>query len=171
MLKLYTYFCFSDKDWKPFNGPSGPLVDGISAGLFVDGKDSYVGRGTVYGQLAPGTLLIEDSIVRKAGLYIEHSYINHLITLNVEYYAKNPACNYKWVESSNGQTIFNAVNYNSDGYTMYVGRIFDDDSWHVGKVPIETGIIYYGEGKSSARYEVLVCEEIPEREPEREFTE
>lgn len=157
----FNIFLFSDKEWKPFNGPSGPSAEGISAGLFSDGKESYVGRGTYNGHLAPGTLLIEDAINRTAGLYIEYGGIERYLTSNVEYYAKSPECNYNWIASSDGKTVANAISYKSDGFTMYVGRIFAESSWFVGKVPIETHIIYYGQGKVSPTYEVLVCEPIP----------
>ena len=145
-------------------------MDGISAGLFADGKDSYVGRGTVNGQLAPGTLLIEDSISRKAGLYMEYGQVENFITSDVEYYVKNPVCNYEWIASSNGETIVNAIAHKSDGFTFYVGRIFDENSWYVGKILIEHQVMYFGNGKQTASYEVLVCRTTLATATERKFS-
>lgn len=148
-------------EWKPFNGPSGPLSDGISAGLNEFSKDSYVGRGTVSGQLAPAKLMIEATSVYGSGLYFEYGGKEHYLTTNVEYYAKEDDCTYKWFPSSGGEVILNAVQFRSPPYTFYVGRTNSFNSVQVGKVTLEHHVMYYaygGEGYSTPTYEVLVCE-------------
>lgn len=154
------YFSISLKEWKSYNAPSGPLLEGISAGLFADGVESYVGRGTVSGQLAPGTLLIVDSVNRTAALYMEYGGKEYNLTSNVHYFAKSSNCNYIWVASSGKLVVPNAIAYKASGFTFYVGRIFYQvlNAWYVGKIPLELGLLYYAKGKTISTYEVLVCQ-------------
>jgi hypothetical protein len=72
-----------------------------------------------------------------AGLYFEYGAAEHLITTGVEYYAKEPTCDYKWVPSSNGQNVENAIQFRSSPYTFYPGRTFSFGSTQVGKVTLE----------------------------------
>lgn len=141
-------------DWKPFNGPKGPQTDGLSAGQDDQGRECYIGRGTYQRQLAPGKLLIEGDV----GLYIEHSHNEHRITSNVEYYAKEPTCNYKWVPSSKGEAVVNAVQYNGTTHIFYVGRTFASNSMEVGKIHLGEPRLHYGKGHQIELYEVLVCD-------------
>lgn len=150
-------------EWKPYTGPSGPLADGISAGLNEFSKQSFVGRGTVQGQLAPAKLMIEATDVYGAGLYFEHSHIEHYLTTGIEYYAKEDDCNYKWVPSTGGEIVPNAIQFRSSPYTFYVGRTNSFNSIQVGKVTLEHHVMYYGyggKGHSTPNYEVLVCNRV-----------
>lgn len=150
-------------EWKAFSDPNEPARDGISAGLNQHGKDCFVGRATYNRQLAPGKLMIEPMKAYAAGLYFEYGHKEHLITSGVEYYAKEPTCDYKWVPSSNGQVVRNAVEFTSSSYTFYVGRAFLQGSTQVGKVTLEHRVMYYafaGKGHATASYEVLICEPV-----------
>jgi Protein of unknown function (DUF3421) len=127
------------------------------------GKESYVGRGTYNGQLAPGKLMIEPTKAYAAGLFFEFGLKEHLLTTGVEYYAKEPTCDYKWIPSANAHVVPNAVQFTSSSYTFYVGRAFLQGSTQVGKVMLEHRVMYFafgGKGHATASYEVLVCEKI-----------
>ena len=161
MSCYFRLFHFFSTEWKSYNGPSGPQKDGIVAGSYSQNQYSYVGRGTVFGQLAPGTLLIEDSGNQKAGFYMEHSRAEHFLSSNFEYYAKEQNCDYIWIASSNGAIVANAIEHRSHPYTFYVGRTFHEGIWHVGKVTLEDKTMYFGKGFDTKSYEVLVCNEKP----------
>ena len=92
----HLFFLAIFSDWKPFNGAEGAKMDAFSAGLDSQGKEIYVGRGTFNSLLSPGRLLLEDNGSKTAGLYIEFSSVERKITSNIEYYVKNPSCDYKW---------------------------------------------------------------------------
>lgn len=147
------------KDWKPYNDPSGPQLEGISAGKF-EGVECYVGRGSYMWQLAPGSLFVEDSKTHSAGFYMEYSSEEKHITSGFEYFAKEPSCSYKWVKSSDGKIIQNAIQYSSNGELFYVGRVFTNDSWLVGKVSLKWNKMHYGKGSEVTSYEVLVCDDV-----------
>lgn len=113
--------------------------------------------------MAPGKLMIEPTKAYAAGLYFEYGHKEHLITSGVEYYAREPTCNYNWIPSSNGQVVPNAVQFTSASYTFYVGRAFLQGSTQLGKVTLEHRVMYYafsGKGHATASYEVLICEPV-----------
>lgn len=122
------------------------------------GNKVYIGRGTFSGQLAPGKLLVDASAnaYNGIGLYMEFGRAERYFATNFEYYAKEPTCNYKWVQSSNGEVISNAVQYEETSFTFYVGKAVG--TVEVGKMALELGTLYYGKGFSTQTYEVLVCE-------------
>lgn len=134
----------------------------MSAGLDSEGKEIYIGRGVVNSFVTPGRLLIEDDGEKKAGVYVELSLEEHLITTKIEYYARNSICNYKWVPSSNGEIVTNAVETQavSESIIYYVGRVSANGSLHVGKVLVSQQMYYGSNGKAyeAASYEVLICE-------------
>lgn len=138
----------------------------LSAGKDADGNEIYIGRGLFteyYGSyVTPGRLQPVDEGDRKAGVYIELTLDEKLITTKVEYYAKNPICNYKWVPSENGEEVPNAIETHADSETIvyYVGRVFAMGTLHVGKVLVSQRMYYAYKGKaySADSYEVLVCE-------------
>jgi hypothetical protein len=150
--------------WKPYNGPEGPQLDGLSVGQTAEGKEVYVSRAyytTQFGtQYAPGSLLIEESGSRIAGHYTENDGAERYISSDIQYYVKLPECNCKWVNSSNDEIVQNAVQYQADDL-FYVGRAFYEGSWYVGKIPLSTSTMFYGPGKYAFSYEVLVCEKLP----------
>ena len=137
-----------------------PATFGISAGLNEFGKTSYVGRGRYFGQLAPGRLMIEATSAYEPALYLAWDTSSHVITKGVEYYAKESRCDYKWVPSSNGEIVPNAIMFRSLSFTFYVGRTKSFNSVQVGKVSLEHHTMYYAYGSkaySVKNYEVLVC--------------
>jgi hypothetical protein len=147
--------------WKPYTEPAGPLIDGLTIGQTAEGREVYVSRAYVGVQLAPGSLLIEDSGSRVAGFYTEYDGTERFIPSNIEYFATSECpCDYKWISSEGGAIIMNAIQFPSisDGFTFYVGRILYEGSWYVGKVTLETKTMYYGNGLNSDSYEVLICE-------------
>lgn len=104
--------------------------------------------------------MIEATSVYGAGLYFEHSHKEHYLTSNIEYYAKEEDCTYKWVPSSNGEVVANAIQFRSPPFTFYPGRTNAFNSVQVGKVTLEHRVMYYaygGKGYSVRTYEVLVC--------------
>jgi hypothetical protein len=146
-------------EWKPnsFQDTSSIKSEGLSAGLDAQGKECYIGRGTAVTYLSPGRLLIEDDGNRKAGLYVESNGSEYYVTSNVEYLVKDPKCNYKWVPSSNGDPVANAIEFTSN-LRFYVGRVSNGNSVEVGKVVVEQGGgMNYGNGKLTYSYEVLIC--------------
>lgn len=159
----YNFFIILNSTvWRSYSHPCLPARDGISAGLNEFGRHSYVGRGTYEGQLAPGKLMTEPNGYA-AGLYFAYGDNEIVITSEVEYYAKEPPCDYRWVPSSNGQIVSNAIQLTSHPYTFYVGRIHTFDSIQVGKVTLEHRVMYYafnGRSHRTANYEVLTCVRI-----------
>lgn len=150
-------------EWKIWDGITGLSTDGISAGLNEFNKESYVGRGSYNGQLAPGKLVTEDTSAYKAGLYFPFGGDEHFLKNGVEYYAKEYECAYKWQPSSDGEIISDAVQFKSDPFTFYVGRAFELNSVQVGKVTLENKVMYYaynGKEHSTSKYDVLVCEKL-----------
>lgn len=80
----------------------------------------------------------------------------------VEYYSKENECEYKWINSSDGNQVENAISVESLGKTYYIGRVLFMDSYHLGSVLLNYTYVYYNfndETKSSSTYEVLTCEE------------
>lgn len=146
-------------EWKQYDGPSGPMKDGFKAGLTEDGKDIYIGRSIYDGEKAPAKLLIESTAEYNAGLYFPYGGLEYHITENLEYYAKEPTCDYKWVKSSFGGVVSNAVEYDYSLKKFYIGRSSDKK---IGKVVLLYKKMYFShEGKEYERdfYDVLVCDE------------
>lgn len=136
------------------------MIDGLTAGKDADGNEIYIGRGDVDGWLTPGKLLAKETEKSKAGLYVELGWEEHLITSDLEYYAKNPDCNYTWVPSADGWAVANAVETISHPVIYYVGKAFEHGSTQVGKVFLYRGMYYTfnGTAQKTTSYEVLVCE-------------
>lgn len=154
--------------WKKWMHSDAPARDGVFVGVNEYNEECYIGRALVNGrQLAIGKLLIE-SKTNQAGLYLEYGNVEHYIASGIEYYAKEPTCDYEWVSSSNGQVVRNAVQFSSDSYTFYPGRAFLQGSIQVGKVTLEHQVMYYGWGgvaRSTGSYEVLTCNKIKTTTP------
>ena len=145
-------------DWKLYTGPVDVRAYGLSAGLDSLGYEVYIGRGVYNGYLTPGRILIETIGSKTPGVYIEYGGNEPQITSNIEYYAKNPKCNIKWVASSGGVVVPNSVKVPTINSLIYnVGRVFAEGSVHVGKVFPNYRLIYEN-GLTAAFYEVLVCE-------------
>lgn len=124
-----------------------------------------MGRGTYNGLTSPAELIISGS---RSGLHFPYAGQVYRVQNDIEYYAKDPNCDYKWVSSEDGNTVAKAIKFSrrvsNTPYTFYVGRIFVQQGFHVGKVRLERGVIYYGyQGKehSSSTYQVLICDKIP----------
>jgi hypothetical protein len=155
-------------DWRAYYSPDGPKIRGISAGLFED-QECFVGRAKIFSfnsQLAPGSLFIENTTSYSAGFYMEYGYKEHRVDRSVKYYATEPECNYKWVESSYGNDVKNAIEFYDRDERFYVGRISTDQGVLVGKVSNKWKKIHYGKGIESFAYEVLICN--PKKEFNRE---
>jgi hypothetical protein len=103
--------------------------------------------------------MVKNGPNRKTGFYMEHSGAEQYLISGIDYYATEPSCNYRWVPSKNGETVANAIKYNSQ-YQFYIGRIKEGNSWHVGKVVVGTNFyMCYGKGHCGIpNYEVLICE-------------
>ena len=145
-------------DWQPFSDVETIKIYGLSAGLDSLGNEIYIGRGTYSGYLTPGRLVPQTVGTRTPGVYVEFNGLERQITTNIEYYAKNLTCNYKWVASSNGAIVANAISFLSfDSTTYYVGRVIAGGSLHLGKVLVTLNMIYEN-GTIASSYEVLVCE-------------
>ena len=142
-------------DWKSFNGFQTSYENALSAGQDLQGNEMYIGRGMNLGVLTPGRILFEAFGNKQAGLYIEAQKTERLITSNVEYYSKNQSCVNKWVPSSNGQAVGNAVEvFGVKKY--YIGRVVARGSLQLGKVVLGSRLFYAPDGVASS-YEVLVC--------------
>lgn len=122
------------------------------AGIDADGSPIYVGR--VYHD---GDCLIAKVIPSKKFAYackngheISKQYFEFLCNESV-----------RWVSSSNGQIIENALNGGAtmDGETLYIGRGIHEGSLTVGKVHPSHGCLYIpfgGREVSLKQYETLV---------------
>jgi Protein of unknown function (DUF3421) len=141
--------------WRAFNITQG-FSDAFSAGTDSEGKEIYIGRGIFNGEIIPGRFLFEDDGSHLPGLYVEQKSCELFFSTGVEYYAKNPSCNYQWVASSDGSTVPNAVRV-SRFEDYYIGKVTIDGSIHVGKVSRKEKVFTYP-GYSSNSYEVLVCQ-------------
>lgn len=150
-------------EWKAYNDPSGPRADGLSVGKYADGADVYIGRASYSGYLTPGSLRIAQVPIEWSGLSIEYGGAERVIRSNVEYYAKDSDCNYKWVSSSYGARVDKAVSYRAQGYDFYVGRVYYGNRWFAGKISFGHQCMYFGSGGAAYNvktYEVLTCEKI-----------
>ena len=147
-------------DWKPWSPRSRtPVIDGISAGLNEHGEESYIGRGPIMGWIIPGKILLEGS----AAFYVTGGPTEHVVTQGVEYFSKDATCNYKWVQSSTGIVIPNAVKYRHKDMTFHITRVQLVDSMQIGRINGDTKIMYYGyrgQALEATEYEVLVCDKF-----------
>ena len=141
------------------NPSEGIKSDAFSAGEDSEGNELYIGRGYFYETSAPGRLLFEDTVTKSAGLYVEFRNKEHQVVSDIEYLALNPACTYRWVASSSGDIVSNAIEITSVK-TSYIGRKFALGSMHVGKVLLGSRMFFGldGIGYSTNTYEVLVCD-------------
>jgi hypothetical protein len=155
-----SFFTFKS-GWIPYDAPEGPQNYGISAGTDVNGNQAYVGR-TLFRNLQAtiGSLLIDSGKNRPPGLYTEFGFVGPNSTTKIEYYAKEKACIYKWIPSSDGVSVDNAIQFEDSYFRIMVGRIFKDGSWHVGSVIVSTQYQFCYEGNKcfNHEYDVLVCE-------------
>ena len=94
-----------------------------------------------------------------AGVYVEFYGLERYLTKNLEYYAKDPACSYRWQPSSNATTVARAISVTGQKY-YYVARVFAQGSLHVGKVLVRNKMFFgfNGIGYNVVSYEVLVCD-------------
>ena len=127
----------------------------MSAAVDSMGNEIYIGRGPVDGIVMPGPLFIQNSGNKLAGLYVEYLRLERRLTTNIEYYSINPMCDYKWLPSSNGTKVINAIIANPNKY--YVGRVKVDGLYQIGKVLLNRKL-FYGKGFSRSSYEVLTCD-------------
>jgi hypothetical protein len=177
-LKIFDDHDDSLIDWKPYSSARDVIRSGITAGKNGDGEDVYVGRGSIKGQLTPGSLLVEGNGRSNASVYVEWGYEEHELTSDLEYFAKEKSCDYRWLPSSDGFFALDTIQFSSKNEKLLVGRILNDNSWTVGKVRPGYGI-FYGKGHQSKVYEVLKCvmktsessEEIEDSEEESEDPE
>lgn len=103
----------------------------------------------------------------QSGLYIEYGGAEHIYSVGIEYYAIEDTCDYQWVPSSKG-IVSNAIQFYSDSYTMYIGRVNNFNEVQVGKVALPLGLFYTHRGQifsSVGTYEVLTCKRIPAPAP------
>lgn len=129
--------------------------------------DMYIGRTTFREELAPAKLLINSSFGYTAGLFYPYGGSEYHITDNIEYYAKEPSCAYRWVNSSKGADVPNAVNFTSGFHTLYIGRVDFRGAKEVGKVALlykKMYVAFEGKEYEQSEYEVLVCDEKVEDE-------
>ena len=141
--------------WIPFNNTQVSNHNALSAGQDSQGNEIYIGRGMNINILTPGRISFEAFGNKQTGLYIESNKTERLITINVEYYANNRSCDYKWVPSSGGKVVVNAVGvFGVKKY--YIGRVVARGSLQLGKVALGSKLFYAPDGVASS-YEVLVC--------------
>lgn len=138
------------------------MQDGFNAGLNRYGKDMYIGRATYLGEMAPAKLLIESTADYNSGLFFPYGGFEYHLTNNIEYYAKESTCDYRWVKSSFGQRVEGAVQYDYNNITFYIGQSTEMGEKEVGKVVLLYKKMYFSHlGKEYERsfYDVLVCDE------------
>ena len=149
-------------DWETYNNDDAPSKNGISAGKNHLGEQIYVGSAIYSNEKAPAELVVDGE---NRGIHFSYGGKVHHLTSDLKYYVKENTCDYQWVSSSNGEIVENAID-TKDSYEnvkFYAGRIYDHDSYHVGKVSFAYKDFFYGyKGveKSSNTYEVLVCNKV-----------
>lgn len=155
-------------EWKSLNTHNSPETDGYVAGINEAGNKVYIGRVQHHIQLCIGKLLMTASPGFQSGLYIEYNSAEHIYTVGIEYYAIEDTCSYQWVPSSKG-LVSNAIQFYSDKYTMYIGRVNNFNEVQVGKVALPLGLFYTHRGQifsGVGTYEVLTCKRIPAPAPD-----
>ena len=103
--------------------------------------------------------MFQNTADKLAGVYVEFYELERYLTSNLEYYAKDPACSYRWQPSSNATTVARAISVTGQKY-YYVARVYAQGTLIVGKVLVRNKMYYAinGIGYTSMTYEVLVCD-------------
>lgn len=146
-------------EWVQYYNDDQPSIDGIFVGDNVNGDAVYVGLIDHDGRAAPGQLILSGP---RKGFYL--GYAGRLIkrTSGIKYFKKESGCDYKWIQSSRGERISNAVFSSNNRFTFYVGRIFSGGVYHAGRVALHHNDIRYAfngkESRSKTDYEVLICD-------------
>lgn len=141
----------------PYSNDTKPSMDGISAGLNQLSEEIYVGLGSFKQQTSPAGLIISGE---NLGLLFPYGKNVLHLKSNLKYYVKESDCEYKWVTSSHGAAVYQAISVLSPPYTFYVGRVFSFDAHHLGSVNLQHRVMYYAFNettKTSTSYEVLTC--------------
>ncbi|CAG9798215.1 unnamed protein product [Chironomus riparius] len=145
-------------EWRIYHGTTEPLLYGVFVGNFQSNNPAFIGRGIHENLRVTGRI----QTVNPPGLYhVSFGKIHH-IPKGVEYLVKNPNYDYKWISSSNGEYVENAI---SPGYTPglelhFVGRMKIDGRTYYGKVLPNVGM-YYEDGNQkevlASQYQIIVC--------------
>ncbi|XP_070492432.1 uncharacterized protein [Chironomus tepperi] len=156
VASIYAKSC--EHEWRSYHGTNEPLVYGVFVGNFNTGIPAFVGRALYDDMIITGRIQTSDP----AGLYHVSAWSVHHIVNGVEYLVKNPNHEYKWIASTDGQYVEDAV---SPGYTpgrgvSFVGRTKIDGRTYYGKV-IPTAGMHYEDGNkrevATKKYEILTC--------------
>lgn len=95
------------------------------------------------------------------GLHFPYGSVVNLLISDIQYYAKEPDCEYKWLPSLNGRVVGKSIDVQSPSGKVYqIGRVFANNSWHVGAVFAYHGGMHYGylgAAQFTRSYEVLIC--------------
>lgn len=80
-------------------------------------------------------------------------------TDNIEYLLKSDDLNFKWITSSDGSKVNNAV-YLDDCESLYIARSSDGEKFHIGALSRSIGGVHYinedGNAVFASDYEILV---------------
>lgn len=137
------------------------MIDGLSAGLYTSGVESYVGRVRVLNGFMPGRIHIN-----QPGMFYSYSGLERYANGSVEFLYSNPNYTYDWIPSENGTSVSNAVTLNvPKSSAQYIGRITEDGGTFIGTVVRILGGMFYsdfnGVEQFTTNYEVLVCNKPP----------
>ncbi|KAG5667240.1 hypothetical protein PVAND_015230 [Polypedilum vanderplanki] len=141
-----------------------PIEYGLSAGYYEPGKEAYIGlslySGNTYnfGRLQINPPGIELCNVGGPGYFLNDSS-------QIWYLYNDKHHNYKWVDSSDGKVVENAIEVGEDalGYLLYIGKIQKkDEPVIIGVVVPFMGVMYYVDHdgiskKTTTDYQVLTC--------------
>ena len=133
------------------------MIDGLSAGFYTSGVESFIGRVRVLNGFMPGRIHIN-----QPGMFYAYSGLERYANGSVEFLYSNPNYTYEWIPSENGTNVVNAVTLNvPKSSAQYIGRISVDGRTYIGTVVRILGGMFYsdysGVEQFTASYEVLVC--------------
>lgn len=104
--------------------------------------------------------------LNQVGVHTTSQLTNFHGTVNAAYLVQNPSYNYKWVDSSIGTIVHNAVKIkNTGGEFYYIGRAQVNGRIRIGVVYVSSGLNYPGDDGLKhylGEYQVLVCDPEPD---------
>lgn len=162
LFKIFLQLTISVQNWKPYNLDSSPSVDGFLIGNYKNDIQSYIGRTISSGDSQNVIGRIQIAPKSEAGLYYFNTQIDSESSdrsTSVEYLVKNENDTYKWVASSAGKYVRNALRNQEDGKFL-IGKVQFDDKIYIGAIEagrVLTFIDHRGLKQTSKNYEVLTC--------------
>ncbi|KAG5669018.1 hypothetical protein PVAND_016920 [Polypedilum vanderplanki] len=146
------------QQWKKLNANgSNPSIDGfnISSNSFIGRsiRKHINGCNLVLGKIQGSSVNYVDDLTGVA--VVDNSSF-------VEYLVKNSSYNYKWISSTRGEKVKNALILHKEGFSpFYIGMTNINSNLVIGKVLPNKGLLYLdpvsGKSQATDSYNVLTC--------------